>query len=74
MSVVIAMSSSVGDASAAIFASHFYGGIGAGQSIGAAMDQASAMVAIALPDEPELAVVRSVEAVDPYDVRLIEGQ
>lgn len=69
--VVIAMSDSVGDASAAIFAAHFYGGIGAAQTIGSAMDQARAMIAIALPGEPDVAVVRSVQAVDPYNVRLV---
>lgn len=67
--VVIAMSDTVGDASAAIFAAHFYGGIGAAQTIGSAMDQARAMIAIALPDEPDLAVVRTSEDVDPYDGR-----
>lgn len=69
--VAIAMSDTVGDASAAIFAAHFYGGIGAAQTIGSAMDQARAMIAIALPGEPDLAVVRAAEDVDPYDVRLI---
>jgi hypothetical protein len=67
--VVIAMSDSVGDASATIFAAHFYGGIGAAQTIGSAMDQVRAMIAIALPGEPDIVVVRSVQAVDPYDVR-----
>ncbi|RSV18391.1 CHAT domain-containing protein [Sphingomonas sp. ABOLH] len=70
-SVVIAMSDTVGDASAAIFATHFYGGIAAAQSIGFALDQAGAMVAIALPDEPELAVLRSVDGIDPYAIQLI---
>lgn len=50
---------------------HFYGGIGAAQTIGSAMDQAQAMLAIALLDEPDLAVGRKTEDVDPYGVRLI---
>ena len=70
-SIVIAMSDTVGDASAAIFATHFYGGIAAAQSIGHALEQASAMVAIALPDEPELAVLRAIEGVDAYAVELV---
>ena len=69
--VVIAMTDTVGDASAAIFAAQFYGGIGAAQTIGSAMDQARAMIAVALPGEPDLAVVRAREGVDPYEVSLI---
>lgn len=38
------------------------------------MDQASAMVEVALPDEPDLAVVRCAEGIDPYKVRLIETE
>lgn len=72
--VVIAMSDTVGDASAAIFAAQFYGGIGAAQTIGSAVDQARAMIAIALPDEPDLVTIRAADGVEPYDVRLVRPE
>jgi CHAT domain-containing protein len=71
--VVIAMSDTVGDASAAIFASHFYGGIGAAQTIGAAVDQARAMISVALPEEPDLLEIRTAADVDAYSVKLIKA-
>ena len=70
--VVIAMSDSVGDASAAIFAAQFYGAIAAAQPIGRAVDQAKAMIAIALPDEPDLVTTCVVEGVDVDEVRLVK--
>lgn len=70
--MVIAMSDTVGDASAAVFATQFYGGIAAAQPIGAAVDQARAMIAIALPDEPDLITVCAVKDVDPDEVRLVK--
>lgn len=69
---VIAMSDTVGDASAAVFATQFYGAIAAAQSIGAAVDQARAMIAIALPGEPDLITVCTVKDVDPDEVRLVK--
>ena len=68
---VIATSDMVGDASAAVFAKHFYGGIGAAQTIGASVDQARGMIAIALPDEPDLLTVRTAVGIDAYAVRLV---
>jgi len=70
--MVIAMSDTVGDASAAVFATHFYGAIAAAQPIGAAVDQARAMIVIALPDEPDLITVCAAEDVDPDEVRLVK--
>ena len=70
--MVIAMSDTVGDASAAVFATQFYGAIAAAQPIGAAVDQARAMIAIALPDEPDLITVCAVQDVDPNEVRLVK--
>jgi hypothetical protein len=69
---VIAMSASVGDASAAVFATQFYGAIAAAQPIGAAVDQARAMIAIALPDEPDLITVCAAIDVDPSKIRLVK--
>lgn len=70
--IVIAMSDTVGDASAAIFAAHFYGAIGAAQSVGAAVNQARAMIAVALPGEPDLISVCVTDGVDPDAVRLVD--
>lgn len=70
--MVIAMSDTVGDASAAVFATRFYGAIAAAQPVGAAVDQARAMIAIALPDEPDLITVCAVKDVDPDEVRLVK--
>lgn len=69
---VIAMSDTVGDASAAVFATQFYAAIAAAQPIGAAVDQARAMIAIALPDEPDLITVCAAKDVDPQEIRLIK--
>lgn len=70
--VVIAMTDTVGDASAAVFATHFYGAIAAAQTIGDAVSQARAMISIALPDEPDLVTVCAAECVDPEMVRLVQ--
>lgn len=70
--MVIAMSDTVGDASAAVFATQFYGAIAAAQTIGAAVDQARAMIAIALPEEPDLVTVCSADDIDPDEVRLVK--
>lgn len=70
--IVIATNADVGDASAAIFATHFYGAIAAAQPIGHAIDQARAMISLALPDEPDVVVVRSVGGVEPNAVRLVQ--
>lgn len=70
--VVIAMSEPVGDMSAGIFATHFYAAIGGAQSIGHAVDQARAMIAMTLPDEPDLATICAAPGVDPLAMVLIE--
>lgn len=70
--VVIAMSDTVGDASAAVFATQFYGAVAAAQPIGVAVDQARAMIQVALPEEPDLITVFAVDDVDPYAVSLVK--
>jgi len=62
--VVIAMSDSVGDMSAGLFATHFYAAIGGAQSIGHAVEQARTMVSLALPSEPHLVELRAAPDVD----------
>lgn len=68
---VIAMSDSVGDMSAGLFATYFYAALGGAQSIGHAVEQARALVAIALPDEPDLVEVRTAEGVDMNSLMLV---
>ena len=70
--VVVATVNAVRDASAAIFATHFYAAIAAAQSIGEAVDQARAMIAIALPDEPDTLSIRASEGIDPYEAKLVK--
>jgi hypothetical protein len=70
--VVIATTDTVGDASSAIFATHFYGAIAAAQTIGDAVEQARAIISLALPDEGDLLVVSAAEGVDPATLRLVE--
>jgi len=70
--VVIAMSDTVGDMSAGLFATHFYAAIGGAQSIASAVDQAKAMIAIALPDTPDLIVVSVREGYDAHDIQLVK--
>ena len=72
--VVIATTESVGDASAAIFATHFYAGIAAAQTVGHSVDQARAMIAVALPDEPDLIRVVAVDEVNPHGLRLVRPE
>ncbi|CAN7725723.1 CHAT domain-containing protein [Mesorhizobium amorphae] len=69
--VVIATNDTVGDASSAIFATHFYGAIAAAQTIGHAVVQAREMIAIALPDEPDVIRVSAVEGVAPEELQLV---
>lgn len=70
--VVIATGDAVGDASSAIFATHLYGAIAAAQTIGAAVEQARAMVALALPGEADVLTIRAAEGVDPGVLRLVK--
>jgi hypothetical protein len=69
--VVVATNDTVTDASSAIFATHFYGAIAAGQSIGHAVEQARAMIALALPDEPDVLTVNAADGVDPDRLTLV---
>ena len=69
--VVIAMADSVGDMSAGLFAAHFYAAIAAAQSVGHAVDQARAMLAIALPHEPDLVEVCAAPDVDVHQLQLV---
>lgn len=69
--VVIATNDTVGDASSAIFAVHFYGAIAAGQTIGQAVEQARAMISLALPDDPDVLTVSSAAGIDADEVRLV---
>jgi len=69
--VVIAMTEPVGDMSAGLFATHFYAAIAAAQSIGHAVEQARAMLAIALPHEPDLVEVCSAPDVDVQQLQLV---
>ena len=70
--VVIATTETVGDASSAIFATHFYGAIAAAQTIGHAVEQARTIIAIALPDEGDLLVISAAEGVDPNTLQLVK--
>jgi len=70
--VVVATNDTVTDASSAIFATHFYGAIAAGQSVGHAVEQARAIIAIALPDEPDVLVVAAADGVDTDTLKLVK--
>ncbi len=69
--VVIAMSESVGDMSAGLFATHFYAAIAGAQSIGHAVQQARTMVSLALPDEPDIVELCSAPDVDVDSLVLV---
>ena len=69
--VVIAMSDTVGDMSAGLFATHFYTAIASAQSIGHAVEQARTMLSIALPGEPDLVELRSAPDVDVNSLFLV---
>ncbi len=69
--VVIAMSGSVADMSAGLFARYFYEAIGGGQSIGHAVDQANARLEIALPDESSLVEVSCADGVMAEAIYLV---
>lgn len=70
--VVIATNDTIGDASSAIFAVHFYAAIAAAKSIGHAVDQAREMIALALQLDLDLLTVSSAEGVDPDEVKLVK--
>ncbi len=69
--VVIATNDTIGDASSAIFAVTFYAAIAAAQSISHAVDQARAMIGLALQLDRDVLTVNAAEGVDPADVRLV---
>jgi hypothetical protein len=64
--VVIATTDTVGDASSAIFSTHFYG------AIGDAVRQARAIISLALPDEGDLLVVSAAEGINPDMLQLVK--
>jgi hypothetical protein len=70
--VVIGTCDAIGDASAQIFATHFYGAIAAAQSVGHAVAQAREILALALPDEPDVIHVSAVDEVNPDQLFLIK--
>jgi hypothetical protein len=69
--VVIAMSDTVGDMSAGLFATHVYAAIGGAQSVGHAVEQARTMVSIALPGEPDLVELRAAPDVEVDSLFLV---
>lgn len=71
--VVVATNDTVTDASSAIFATHFYGAIAAGQSIGHAVEQARAMIALALPDDPNVLTINAADGIDPDKLTLVKS-
>lgn len=70
--VVIAMSGSVNDIAAGLFARYFYEAIGGAQSIGRAVEQARTRVSIALPDEEDLVTVCARSDVDVDELHLVK--
>lgn len=70
--IVIATTDTVGDASAGIFATHFYAAIAAAQTVEAAVDQARAMISVALPDEPDVIAICAADGIEPHEVRLVK--
>ncbi|CUX71678.1 MULTISPECIES: CHAT domain-containing protein [Agrobacterium] len=71
--IVIGTADGVLDITAGLFASTFYGAIGAGQSVGSAVDQARAVISSALPDEPDSVVVMTAGAVNIAEIVLVDG-
>lgn len=71
--VVIGMSDSVLDLAAAVFAKGFYGAIGAGQSVGAALKQGKVAILAAVDDEDEsdLPQITAREDVNVDELRLV---
>ncbi|MEM5584665.1 CHAT domain-containing protein [Roseibium sp. AS2] len=71
--VLIAMSDTVGDAGAGVFASQFYAAIASAQSVGSALRQAKAMMKQALlREDAELPQILSRPDTDPNEVVLIK--
>jgi CHAT domain-containing protein len=69
--LVVAMKAPVGDASAAVFATHFYAAIGGAQTVAAAVDQATVMTEIALQIDMDLVTLCAREGVDPGATKLV---
>jgi hypothetical protein len=68
---VVTMADSVSDLGAAIFASHFYSAIGAGQPVAVAFQQASVMMGHASPSDTGTATITYKTGVDGKKLRLI---
>ena len=69
--VVIAMSDTVADIAASVFAGQFYAAIASAQSVGAALDQAKVVMEIAQLEDAELPEAISRAEVDINDLVLV---
>lgn len=70
--VLVAMSAAVGDLAAGLFATRFYAAIAAAQSVGHAVEQARAVVSMALPDEPDVVTLCARPGVDVNELQLVK--
>lgn len=68
--VVLATTEPLSDPSAAILAPQFHAGIAAAQTDASPWTKC-AMVAVALPDGPDLARLDAADEVDPHGLRLV---
>lgn len=71
--VVIAMSDTISDAAAAIFASRFYAAIAGGQSVGSALAQAKAVLTVIHSSEKDLPQFLAREGVDVSSLVLVSA-
>jgi hypothetical protein len=69
--VIIAMSETINDAAAGVFATQFYAGIASAQPVGAALRQAKGMMELALGVDPEVVHCVARSDVDIESLRLV---
>lgn len=69
---VIAMSDSISDASAVVFAARFYSAVASAQSVSTALEQAKVAMAVSALDDADLPEVRAREDVDLVSLLLVQ--
>ncbi|NUL60532.1 CHAT domain-containing protein [Brevibacterium luteolum] len=69
---VIAMSDSINDASAVVFAARFYSAVASAQSVSTALEQAKVAMAVSALDDADLPEVRAREDVDLVSLLLVQ--
>jgi len=71
--MAVGMDDSIGDIDAIVFATRFYSTLAEGQSVAAALATARVEMKLSGLSDHDLPTIRTLDGIDPADVRLITG-